>query len=62
MLKHSGMLEPQESMVSPFDETADMELRWREWLRREHTYRYENSSFSKPRIMWWSYIALQAPL
>jgi hypothetical protein len=39
MLKHAGMLEPQEPGISPFDDSTDMEVRWREWLRREHIYR-----------------------
>jgi len=39
MLKHSGLLEPQAPMVQNFD-SGGIELRWREWLRREHIYRY----------------------
>jgi hypothetical protein len=40
MLKHAGLLEPQDSGVMSFDETIDLELRWKEWLRREHNNRY----------------------
>jgi hypothetical protein len=40
MLKHAGMLEPQDPGLIPFDETVDLELRWKEWLRREHNNRY----------------------
>lgn len=40
MLKHAGMLEPQDPCLLPFDETIDLELRWKEWLRREHNNRY----------------------
>jgi hypothetical protein len=40
MLKHAGMLEPQDPGLLPFDETIDLELRWKEWLRREHNNRY----------------------
>jgi hypothetical protein len=45
MLKHAGLLEPQDSGVMPFDETVDLELRWKEWLRREHNNRYTKSLF-----------------
>jgi hypothetical protein len=45
MLKHAGLLEPQDPGVMPFDETVDLELRWKEWLRREHNNRYTKSPF-----------------
>jgi hypothetical protein len=45
MLKHAGMLEPQDPGVMPFDETVDLELRWKDWMRREHNNRYTNSNF-----------------
>ena len=45
MLKHAGMLEPQDPGVMPFDETIDLELRWKDWMRREHNNRYANSNF-----------------
>jgi hypothetical protein len=45
MLKHAGLLEPQDSGVMSFDETVDLELRWKEWLRREHNNRYTESPF-----------------
>lgn len=47
MLKHAGMLEPQDPGVMPFDETVDLDIRWKEWLRREHNNRYTKSPFPR---------------
>ncbi|KAK3378561.1 hypothetical protein B0H63DRAFT_251071 [Podospora didyma] len=35
MLKHAGMLEPQQSMIPAFNNTTSAELQWRSWLNRE---------------------------
>jgi hypothetical protein len=45
MLKHAGMLEPQDPGLMPFDESVDLELRWKDWLRREHNNRYTTPDF-----------------
>lgn len=56
MLKHAGLLEPQDPGVLPFDETIDLDLRWKEWLRREHNNRYARSPFPRHFGRCWSYI------
>ncbi|KAK3373295.1 hypothetical protein B0T24DRAFT_527981 [Lasiosphaeria ovina] len=35
MLKHAGMLEPQQSMIPAFNSSTSTELQWRSWLQRE---------------------------
>ncbi|KAK7739168.1 hypothetical protein SLS53_005804 [Cytospora paraplurivora] len=35
MLKHAGMLEPQQSMIPTFNDSTSTELQWRAWMQRE---------------------------
>ena len=40
MLRHSGLLEPQVPTMADLTESSDINTRWKEWLKREHKYRY----------------------